>query len=72
MVAISMSAKLATLGLLKIKAFWNKGYDIRISVHVVNNEILSRENYIAYMVIWPTFGNSSISMREVIVTLMIL
>ena len=72
MVAISMSAKLATLGLLKIKVFWNKGYDIIISVHVVNNEILSRENYIAYVVIWPTFGNSSISMREVIVTSMIL
>ena len=23
-----MSAKLATLGLLKIKVFWNKGYDV--------------------------------------------
>ena len=28
-----MSAKLATLGLLKIKLFWNKGYNVIISVH---------------------------------------
>ena len=28
-----MSAKLATLGPLKIKTFWNKGYDIIISAH---------------------------------------
>ena len=30
-----MSAKLATLGLLKIKVFRNKGYDVKISVHDV-------------------------------------
>ena len=29
MVAVlMMSAKLATLGLLKIKVFWNKGYEV--------------------------------------------
>ena len=30
-----MSAKMATLGLLKIKVFWNKGYDAKISVYDV-------------------------------------
>ena len=70
MVAIlMMSAKLATLGLLKIKVFWNKGYDVIISVHDVTNKILSRDsNYIVDVVMWPKFGNSSISMREVIIT----
>ena len=70
MVAIlMMSAKMATLGLLKIKVFWNKGYDVIISVHDVTNKILSRDsNYIIDVVMWPKFGNSSISMREVIIT----
>ena len=40
-------AKLASLGLLKIKVFRNKSYDVMISVHGVTNEILSRDsNYI--------------------------
>ena len=47
-----ISAKLATLGLLKIKIFWNKGYDVMISLHDVINNILSREsNYIVDFVI---------------------
>ena len=42
-----MSAKLATLGLLKVKVFWNKGYDVKISVYDVTNKILLRDsNYI--------------------------
>ena len=66
---LMMSAKMATLGLLKIKVFWNKGYDVIISVHDVTNKILSRDsNYIVDVVMWPKFGNSSISMREVIIT----
>ena len=44
MVTISMmSAKMATVGLLKIKVFLNKCYDVIISVHDVNNKMLSRE-----------------------------
>ena len=63
---LMMSAKMATLGLLKIKVFWNKGYDVITSVCDVTNKILSREsNYIADVVMWPKFGNFSISMREV-------
>ena len=66
---LMMSAKMATPGLLKIKVFWNKGYDVIISVHDVTNKILSRDsNYIIDVVMWPKFGNSSISMREVIIT----
>ena len=61
-----MPAKLATLGLLKIKVFPNKGCDIIISVYDVTSQILSRDsNYIVDVV---KFGNSSISVREVIVT----
>ena len=54
---------------LKIKVYWNKDYDFIISVHDVTNKILSRDsNYIVDLVIWPKFGNSSISVREVIIT----
>ena len=31
---LMMSAKIATLGLLKVKVFWNKSYDIMFSVYV--------------------------------------
>ena len=41
MVRISMtSAKMATPGLLKIRVFWKKGYDVLISVHDVINKFL--------------------------------
>ena len=64
-----MSAKMATPGLLKIKVFWNKGYDVIISVHDVTNKFLSHNsNYIKDVVMWPKFSNCSISMRKVIIT----
>ena len=52
MVAIlMMSAKMATLGLVKIKVFLNKGYGVIISVYDVTNEILSRHsNYTVHVV----------------------
>ena len=66
---LMMSAKLATLGLPKIKVFWNKGYDVITSVYDVTNKILSRDsNQIVDAVMWPKFGNSNISVREVIIT----
>ena len=38
-------------------------------VHGVTNKILSRDsNYILDIVMWPKFGNSSISVTEVIIT----
>ena len=35
-------AKLATLDLLKIKLFWNKGYDVMISIHDVTKRVKSK------------------------------
>ena len=64
-----MSAKMATLRLLKIKVFWNKGHGVIIPVYDVINKNLSRDsNYIVDVVISPKFGNSSTSVREVIIT----
>ena len=64
-----MSAKLATLGLLKIKLIWNKGYGLMNSLYDVTSKILSRDsNGIVEVVIWSKFSNSSISTREVIIT----
>ena len=64
-----MSAKMATPGLLKKTVFWDKGYDIIIPVDDVTNKILSRDsNYILDVSMWPKFGNTSISLREVITT----
>ena len=66
---LMMSTKLTTPGLLKIKIFRNKGYDVMIPDYDVTDKILSRDsNYIVDMVMWPKFGNSCISMREVIIT----
>ena len=64
-----MSAKMATPVLLKIKVFWNKGYYVIYSVYDVTNKIwLHDSNYIMDLVMWPKFGNSSICIREVIIT----
>ena len=64
-----MSPKMATPGLLKIAVFWNKGYDVIIPVDDVTNKILSCDSYyISDVFMWPKFGNSSISVREVITT----
>ena len=84
-----MSAKMATVGLLKIKVFWSKGYDVIIFVHNVKNQGVW---HVIQIFFWSTlgnvylcqfslheslycrcgyvkhFGNSSISMRQVIIT----
>ena len=66
---LMMSAKITTPGLLKIRVFWNKGYDVMIFAYDVTIKILLRDsNYIVDVVMWPKFGNSSISIREVIIT----
>ena len=65
---LRMSAKMAALGILNIKLFWNNGYDVIISVHNLTNKILLRDwNYIVSVVLWPKVDNSSISMRKVII-----
>ena len=59
---LMMPAKIAALGLLKTKVFWNKDYKV---------VILSREsNYIVNVVMWPKFGNISISMRVFITSIL--
>ena len=64
-----MPAKLATLGLLKTEIFWNKGYDVIILDYHVTNKVLSLDSsYIVDAVMWPKFGNSNMSVREVIIT----
>ena len=40
-----VSAKIATLGLLKIKVFGNKGNDVIIFVHDITNKVLSRDSH---------------------------
>ena len=57
-----MSAKFAIIR----KTFRNKGYDVIILDYDVSNKNLSCDStYIVYVVMWPNFCNSSISIREV-------
>ena len=69
MVTILMiSTKLATLDLPEIKLLWNNGYEVVNFFHDVSDKILSRDsNYIVDVIMWPKFGNSSVSMTEVII-----
>ena len=64
-----MPVKVATPDLFETTVFWNKGYDVTIPVHDVSHKILSLDsNYVINVVMWPKFDNSSISIREVIIT----
>ena len=66
---LMISANMATLSYVKINNFWNKDYDVIASAHDVTKKTLSRDsNYIVDVVMWPKFGNCSISMREDIIT----
>ena len=66
--SLMMPAKMVTPGLLKITVFWNKGYDVIIYVNDVTIKSLSRDsNYMVHVIMWPKFGNSNISMSEVII-----
>ena len=70
---LMMSAKLATVDLLKIKTFWCKGYDVIICVCGATKRLSSRDwNHIVMVIMWPKFGNSSITTREVFITLILL
>ena len=67
-----ISAKMASPGLLKITVFWNKCYDVMVSVNDVTSKILWHDsNYIVDVFVWPKSGNSSISMRDVITALIL-
>ena len=59
---------MATPGFLKIKVFWNKGYEV-IHVNDVDNRISSRDwNCIVNAVMWQKFSDSSVSIRVVLIT----
>ena len=63
---LMMSAKMGIPDLFKEKVFLKKVYDVIIFVHDVTNKILSPDsNHNVNAVMWPRFGNSSISVREV-------
>ena len=65
---LMMSVKMATLGYLKTNVFWNKDYDVINYVYDVTDKILSRDSiYMADVDMWTKFGNSSTSVREVII-----
>ena len=54
---LMMSAKIVvTPGLLKIKAFWNKGYDVIISVHEKTERDIITHNYFNLNKLLVTFG----------------
>ena len=56
-----MSAKIATLSLVKIKVFSNEDYDVK-------SNILSRESkYFVAMIMWSKFSDYNITMKEVII-----
>ena len=66
---LMMLAKMATLDLLNIKIFRNKGWDVMVSAFDVINENLScNSNFNIDLVMWQKFGNSRTFMREVIIT----
>ena len=71
MIAI-LRGKLATSCLLKTKIFCKKGYDVVIFFHDVTSKILSHEsNYIVDVAIWSKFGDSSISMWDDIIAIIL-
>ena len=66
---LRISSEIATLGLFKLEIFWNNGYEIITLVHDDTNKLfLDQSNHIVDVIMWPKFGNSGISMREVIIT----
>ena len=70
---LMMSPKLAIPDLFKITVLWSKDYDVTISVYEVIIKILLRDsNYIVNVILWPKFGNCSISTRELIIALILI
>ena len=56
MVTVFMPTKMATLGLLRIKVFWNKVYDVIIFVHdIISKTLAHNSNSIVDLFMWPKF-----------------
>ena len=67
---LMMSAKSATVSHPKIKVFWSKGYGVMISVHDFTKFLSPHLKYIIDVVMWPKFGNSSISIKKVMTSIL--
>ena len=65
---LMMAAKVGTLGLFKIKVFWIKVYDVIISVHDFIKKFITWLEYFVDVILRKKFGNSSISVRKVMLT----
>ena len=66
--SLMMPAKMVTPGLLKITVFWNKGYDVIIYCLWRHQQKVTRNsNYIVDVFMWQKFGNSKVSVTEVII-----
>ena len=64
-VAILMSAKMATLSLPKITVFWKKGYGVIIFVHVTNQILLQefdQKNHFSEGWSWIKFNNLELAL----------
>ena len=62
-------SKIGYSRLFQNKGIRNNGYDVKISAQDLTNKILSRNSdYNVDVVMWPKVGNSSISVKEVIIT----
>ena len=63
------ASKISTSGFLKMKVFWNKGYDVIIPVLDFTWKIIFCDsNNAVDVVMWAKFGHPSNSMREVTTT----
>ena len=59
------ASKTTTLDHLKMRVFWNKGYEVIIFVYDVKSKILSHDwNYIVDVVMWPRFVATLAFLRE--------
>ena len=66
---LKIPVNMAIPAILKIKVFWKQGYDVINSVHDITTKILLCDSiYTVDAIMWPKFGNSTIAMREVIIT----
>ena len=62
---LMISAKLATLSLLKIQVFWSKGYGVIISVHDITKNYHVTQ-IILQMLPWFSFNNLSLTISMVL------
>ena len=67
---------MATPGLLKTTIFWNKSYNVIIQLCDVTNKFFSRDSCCfsrdSCWFMWQMSSNSSIAMKEVVITLLFL